>query len=553
MSQEFDRRSFLARSAVAASGVVAAGGAAELLGTDIAGAMQTNGNGLNGVSSKKPKRGGSVTIGLDAEEQGFNPTTGRFDTAGFMYARTVFDPLMIIDAKGIPQPYLAQSMVPNSSYTSWTINLRPNVKFHDGTPLDGAALLLNIEKAVTSFLTGIALRPLIASYTQTGPLSVQVNMKHPWVQFPYTMAEQQVCFVAAPSMLNSPNGGSNYPIGTGPFKFKEWIPNDHFTAVANTDYWRPGLPYLSKITYKPIPDEQARAQALESGTIQMMHTTDPNNIKSFKGNSSYAYSNDLGKMVGSPNVNCVMLNCGAAPFNDPAARKIVATGTSAAAYAKIMDQGINPPVAGIYQPGSPYYTPTAYPKYNQAQAKKLASEYKSKHGKPLSFTIQVVAAPQNIRQGEYLQQVMKNIGVQVTIKSVQQNDLINNAIVGSYQATEWSQFGGISPDTNYVWFSPTTAADSGVSINMSKNIDPQIEAAFLAGMATTNKKQQIAAFAKVNQRLGVDLPYVWTDATVWALVSKSNVQNWANPTTPAGHKALGQDQGDWWPTQMWVS
>ena len=553
MSQEFDRRSFLARSAVAGAGVVAAGGAAELIGADIAGAVQTNGRGLDGISNKRPKRGGSVTIGLDAEEQGFNPTTGRFDTSGFMYARTVFDPIMIIDATGQAQPYLAESMVPNADYTAWTINLKPNIKFHDGTPLDGAALLLNVDKAVTGFLTGVALRPLIASYSQTGPLAVTINMKNPWVQFPYTMAQQQVCFVAAPSMINAPNGGSDHPVGTGPFKFKEWIPNDHFTAVANTEYWRPGLPYLSSITYKPIPDEQARLQALESGTIQMMHTSDATNVKTLYGNKSYAFTDNIGRMVGEPNCNCVMLNCGAAPFNDINARRIVATGVSAAAYNKIMDQGVGGPINGIYLSSSPYYTPTAYPKFNESEAKKLASQYKQKHGKPLSFTIQVVAAPQNIRQGEYLQQVMKNIGVEVTVKSVQQNDLINNAIVGSFQATEWSQFGTITPDLNYVWFSPTTYSSSGISINMARNVDPQIEQAFLAGMATKNRQKQIAAFAKINQRLGADIPYVWTDRTFWGLASHPNVQNWNNPTTPAGHKALGQDQGPWWPTQMWVS
>ena len=248
-----------------------------------------------------------------------------------------------------------------------------------------------------------------------------------------------------------------------------------------------------------------------------------------------------------------MLNCGATPFDDIEARRIVATGMSAAAYAKIMDEGINAPVKGIYQPGSPYFTPTAYPKYNQSEAKKLATAYAKKNHGPLSFTLQADADPQNIRQAEYMQQVMKNIGVNVSIKSVQQNDLINNALFGSYQATEWSQFGVMSPDLNYVWFSTTTYSKSGLSINMARNVDPQIEAAFVTGMGSTNRQTQIRSFAKVNQRLGADIPYVWLDRTSWALVSKPNVENWANPTTPAGKPALGQDQGTWWPTQIWIS
>ena len=117
MAQEFDRRSFLARSALTASGIAVAGGATGLLGEGIAGAVQTNGPGRNGVSTKKPKRGGSLTIGLNAEEQGFNPTTGRFDTAGFVIARTVFDPLMIINGSGKAVPYLAESITSNTDFT----------------------------------------------------------------------------------------------------------------------------------------------------------------------------------------------------------------------------------------------------------------------------------------------------------------------------------------------------------------------------------------------------------------------------------------------------
>ena len=58
----------------------------------------------------------------------------------------------------------------------------------------------------------------------------------------------------------------------------------------------------------------------------------------------------------------------------------VATGIDAKAYAKIMDLGILQPANGIYQKDSPYYTGTSYPKYNKAQAKKLAAAYKKKHG-----------------------------------------------------------------------------------------------------------------------------------------------------------------------------
>src|SRR6185437_6417361 len=110
-------------------------------GAGDAGASQTNGPGLNGISKKRPVRGGSVTMGIDTEESGFNPSTARWDEGGFLYVRTVFDP---------------QSITSNEDFTSFTITLRPNIVFHDGTPLDANALHLNIENTASGVLTGPA-------------------------------------------------------------------------------------------------------------------------------------------------------------------------------------------------------------------------------------------------------------------------------------------------------------------------------------------------------------------------------------------------------------
>src|SRR6202030_1026813 len=111
MSRTFDRRTLLASGAAAAAGVA---GASMLDLENLAGAASTNGPGLNGVSKLTPKKGGSLVFGVDAEEQGFDPTQARFDEVGVMYARTVFDPLTIITEQGGWAPYLAESVVPNA-------------------------------------------------------------------------------------------------------------------------------------------------------------------------------------------------------------------------------------------------------------------------------------------------------------------------------------------------------------------------------------------------------------------------------------------------------
>jgi|HubBroStandDraft_4_1064222.scaffolds.fasta_scaffold67048_2 ABC-type transport system substrate-binding protein len=554
MGATFDRRTLLAGGAAAAAGFAAVNAFGLDLG-GIAGAT-TNGPGRNGISTAPPKKGGSLVFGVDAEESGFDPTQARYDEVGVMYARTVFDPLTIITAKGGWAPYLAESVVPNSDYTSWAVTLRPNLVFHDGTPCDGAALLTNFNAQLKSALTGIVLSPVLQSFSQTGPLTVTMALKSPWAPFPFWLAGGiggQIAYVAAPSMLSNPNGTTN-PVGTGPFVFKEWVPNSHFTATANPHYWRPGLPYLSQITFKPIPDEQARAEALKSGTVDMIITDTPQLITEFRGNSKYAYTDDQTNLAGEPDMNCLLLNTGSPPWNSANLRRAAAMAINRPQYAQVIDEGVLPVSNGLFPTNSPYYSKTAFPAYNPTEAKKLVAQVKSSGGaSAVTTTLATTNSPAAQRAQAYIQQAWQAVGLKVSPTVSEQNELINNALVGKFQANTWRQFGAVDPDLNYIFWSTTTAMATGLSINMAKNSDPQIEAALQQGRSSIEPSVREQAYKTVNQRLGVDLPYLWTDRAVWAVISTPSVQNWNNPKTPSGAPAFGMIGGQIWPTQIWIS
>jgi len=553
MVSRFDRRTLLAGGAAAAAGF--AGASALGMGWDGIVGATTNGPGRNGVTKATPKRGGSLVFGVDAEEQGFDPTQAQFDEVGVMYARTVFDPLTIILTNGDWAPYLAQSVVPNSSYTAWTITLRPNVVFHDGTPCNGAALLTNLRAQSKSLLNGVVINPTLLSIAQTGPLAVTITFKSPWVPFPYYLAGGiggQIAYVVAPSMLASKTGTSN-PVGTGPFVFKEWIPNDHFTATANPHYWRPGLPYLSQITFKPIPDESARSEALESGTIDLMVTDTTQIINQYRGNHSYSYIDDSAHVVGEPDMNCVQLNCLAPPFNDANVRLAAAMAINRRQYAQVIDEGVLPVSTGLFVPGSPYYSTTPYPAYDPSRAAALVKQIEKKTGGPISFTLGNTNGPVSVRQQAYLQQAWQSVGFHVKTPLIEQNAFINNALAGEYQALNWRQFGAVDPDLNYIFWSTTTVSSGSLSINMARNADPTIETALLAGRSSTEPSVRQAAYKTVNKRLAVDLPYLWLDRAVWAVIGDPTVQNFNNPTTPQGQPAFGMIGGSIWPTQIWIS
>lgn len=519
MAERIGRRSFLAAGVAAAAASTLASTAEGSLLTEADSAPvvapgRTNGPGRNGISAARPKRGGNLIYGTDSEEQGFDPSSAEWDENGFMYGLTVFDPLMAVTTTGRVVPYLAKSVTPNDDYTSWTITLRPNIKFHDGTPCNGAALYTNFERLATSALIGTTFARLVKNVTPTGPLSVRVDMKSPWVTYPYYISDHsQVGFVAAPSMLRSPNGTAN-PVGTGPFVFEKWVPNSYFTATRNTGYWRRGYPYLESITYKPITDATARSEALQSGSIDIMNTVTPQVIVLYRGRSQWSYVDDSGAVVGEPDVNCIQLNCGAPPFNDKNARVAVAKAYSQAAVTRIIGLGVSTPVDSPFVRGTPYYRNTTYPGYDPAGAKAAVKAYEKRHGKALSFTLMHIPDAEVQRTAVYLQQRYQEAGMQTTLTVVEQNALIDAAVVGQYQAVTWRQFGTVNPDLNYVFWSEATLDHSGLSLNIARNNDPRIQAALTAGRQSTNAatrsgrtSRSASTWPRIFPTLGLAGPY----------------------------------------------
>jgi ABC-type transport system substrate-binding protein len=556
MTDRIDRRSFLAKSAAAGVGLAAVGAASDLL-FDPASSSATGtgsvGSHPDGVSTATPKKGGSLIFGVDAEEKGFSTTQGTFDEVGIMYARTVFDPLMILSASGTPQPYLAQSVTHNSDYTVWTITMRPGLVFHNGAPCDAQAVATNFNLQKSSTLTGPALTTL-ETVTVTSPLVVTLTMKSPWVPFDYYLTGGiggQFAFIAEPTWLASQS--QTNPIGTGPFVFQSWTPNDHFTATRNPHYWRKGLPHLDSITYKPIPDPDQLLSSLTSGSVDIIHSDVPEVILQLRSDGSLAYIDDSKNVAGEPDMGCMLLNLDKAPFNNLKVRQAAAYAVSSAQYVKVIDRGVNATSNGPFTTTSPYYVAhNNYPIANVGQAKALVNEVAKETGSPVAFTLNHVPDAITTRIAEYLQQQLETVGMKVTLAPIQQANIINTALLGSFQAQVWRQFGAVDPDLNYIFWSPTNSNTPLFSINMARNTDPYMQVALLRGRQSPAKADRVAAYQEVSKLMGRDIPYIWCDRSTWSIAAQSKVQNFANPTTPAGGSAFPLIGGSIWPTQIWL-
>lgn len=550
MTERVNRRAFLQRSVRAAAGVGVVGGVPGLLaGCGSTSGPSAKGGGTPGVSARSPKRGGALTFSVDAETDGFDPLTAQWAQGGIMYARTVFDPLAVAAADGTVQPYLAQAITPNATYDRWTIRMRPGVVFHDGEPCDAKAVATYLS-AIVKGISGVTLQT-ISDVKAVNDSDVLVTMKEPWPPFPAYLTGQ-IGYVASPRQLSSPNASSQ-PIGTGPFVFKEWVRDDHFTATRNPHYWRAGMPYLDTITFRPIVDSNAQEASLRSGGVDIISTNATTTMIQLRSSSSFAYLDDSRRTVGEPGVNIYLLNTQARPLDDLRVRQALAYATDIDKIVKVVYNGIGAPMRGLFQPGSPYYAPSGYSSYDLAKAKALVAAYRRQKG-PVSFTFSGTNDPLSQRQAQVVQAMWKDAGMAVQIKIRDDSTYINDVLEGKYQVGEWTNYAAADPDQNYIfWDSKYVSRPGSLAINFSRFADPTIDKALAVGRQSSNPTARANAYKTVSQQLSVNVAQLWVNRAVWAIVAKPTVENFANPTLPNGGKALPLVNGEIWPTQIWLS
>ncbi len=491
-------------------------------------------------------------MGVNSEVGGFLPSQNNFDNTGTIYADTVFDTLTKVGSDGAIHPNLATSVTPNADRTVWTVALREGVRFHDGTTLTAGVVAANFLALKQGLLTGLALAP-IKSIAKVDDFTVQYTCDEPLVAFPAYLTTQ-VGYVVALSQLADPQG-TKHPVGTGPFRFVSWEPNDHFAVERNPDYWRNGLPHLDAITYKPIVDDSFRQASLQSGAVDLMVTRNPGAIVDLGTNGAYQQVTNLQDAVGQPDVDYLILNTSVDPLGDLTVRQALAHATDVAQLLKAVGRGVVPANPSMFPVGSPYRSPSSgYPTYDLAMAKRLVAEAAPRHGGRLTLTLGTIPDSRLESAVQILQSMWGQAGFTVSVEVVQQAALIANMATGRFHCYTDEGFSAPDPDLNYVWLSPTTAgAPGGLALNFARNKNPAIEAALQQGRTNPDRAARIQAYQSIDRLLAKDLPYLWISQAPWSVTARAGVMNFTNPILADGAHGHGFSSGTFTPTQIWIS
>lgn len=483
-----------------------------------------------------PQRGGTLRYALSSESDGWNPTVNRWAGDGTEVGLAIFDALAAYDAEGVAVPYLAEAFVPNADFTEWTIRLRPGVRFHNGQPLDAAAVVRTIEGHQQSPLTANAIAP-VKSATATDPLTVHITMHAPWSSFPVVLTGQAGA-VPAPEQLDDPDS-SRKPIGAGPFRFVSWTSDKELIVERNPDYWQRDengepLPYLDRIVFRPITDDSQRANALEAGDIDMTWTSAASSIKRYRDLAREGRI-QLVEQRGQTEVSFVMLNLAKPPFDNLHARKAIAHATDSRKWVDVIAQGVTEPAYTLFRPTSRWYSDIPKPAFDLEASRAEVAAYQAEAGQPLSFTLSVLGTSTARTQGEFLEAAWEQVGMHVDIKQVEASTYILDGVLGDYQAILWGQFGSPDPDYEQVWWLSETAAPVGsISLNFPRHVDAPTDAALARARTTQDFAERKTAYDEVQRRFAENLPYVWLDYTQPVIAASTRVRGITNGPLPDG-------------------
>ncbi len=294
-------------------------------------------------------------------------------------------------------PELATAWTWNEEGTELTFPLRQGVKWHDGKPFTAADVRCTFDLLQGKGSEKLRINPRkswfdnVAEVTQNGDYEVTVHLKRPQ---PSILAMLATGWTPIYPCHVSPAQMRLHPIGTGPFKFVEFKPNQSITVARNPDYWKPGRPYLNGIEHKIIKDVSTRLLSFIAGNEDVYFGVTIPQLKDIKNQVPQAICD-----MTIPNVaRNLIVNRDAPPFNNPELRRAISLTIDRQGFVDIIAEGqgaiggvMQPPPEGVW--GMPPYAMRNLPGYDpdvassRAKARKIMEKLGYGPNKRLPVTV----------------------------------------------------------------------------------------------------------------------------------------------------------------------
>jgi peptide/nickel transport system substrate-binding protein len=461
------------------------------------------------------------------------------------------------------QPCLATSWVTSTDGKNITFTLRQDVKFHDNTTFNADAVVFSFERQYNTshpynqygewaywgyMFSDIAKVEKINDYT------VKIVLSKPNAAIMTSLAMFTVAIVSPTNAAKYGADAFKHPCGTGPFKFVEWVKDDHITVEANKDYWR-GAPKLDKVIYRVITDPSARLLAVQAGEVQGMEFPDPASLASIEANTNlklltapgmnvgylamnngYGYNDSNKNGMHDQNEPWVKTPGYFEPFTHKSVRQAVNYAIDKTSIVKNLYKG----TAIVAKNGMPPFmlgyndTVVDYP-YNPVKARELLNESGYPNGFNTTLWVMPVSRPYMFdpaKIGEAIQSYLEAVNIHVTIYQIDWSTYLAKTQAGEHPMCllGWTGDNG-DPDNFMNVLYGANQCTLGTAGNVAFYNNTKVQDLLSAALQTYDVNERAQLYKDAQGIIHEDAPFVYLAHANQDLVFTKNVQGFVlNPT-----------------------
>lgn len=470
-----------------------------------------------GGYSARAQAGGDLIIGFAQQQPTLDPPVPN-SAAQSRLLNSMLDPLVWQPESGVFEPGLATSWESSADFTEFTFQLRDDVIFHDGTSFNAEAVKVSFDRVVDPELRAL-LVTLLGPYEQTevvDEFTARVTFSEPYPLFLDSLSSTGIRPVSPTAIEQfGPDFGQNI-VGTGPFKLRsfseESVVIDRFDDYA----WGPaflehsGPAFLNSVTFRFIPEDSTRLTALETGEVQFIDFTPPQQVERLEADGRFTV--DLLFMPGVPQI--LQINVDKAPTSELAVRQAIQHAVNHQAIVDVVWFGTTRPAYGVLASTTPGYwagIEEVYP-YDPERARQLLEEagwtvgadgVRTKDGQRLELLY--VTNTAQLPTGEIIQAMLSEVGIAMSIEA-----LSNQAELATYQENRHhiGRLGHITNDPSAMCFPVHSRNISGgTQGNRSRYSNPEVDQICDEAERETDAERRVELYEEL-QRIVADDAFI---------------------------------------------
>ncbi len=493
-----------------------------------------------------PIAGGTLVIGSEGQHQTLDPHvltgTVTLHITSLIYENLITQDMTHPELKYVPlAPGVAESWTVSGDGTVYTFRIRSGVRFHDGTPLDAAAVKANFDRALdpsSPFYYPPAKGNLnfimrwVDRVDAPNPATFIVRLKQPFPSLPEELADRRMGLISPTALRKAGNTDIGaHPVGSGPFRFGSKSTDNTITVDRNPAYWGT-KPYLDRIIFRPYPDPTALGAALQTGEVDVVFTLTVDQLTTLSKdpNIQIQYT-DLA------NVFFWMLNTRNGPTTSKQVRQALNYAINRRAISNELLKGSVRPCGGPAPVGNPVYEPALLPyDYNPAKAKALLAA--AKVPLPLELVVMLPTSGAELTDapavGTVMQQELRDVGVNVAFERMEWAAFLAKAIKGLDDRTAALYTGWDTGTQDPYWFetmfSSASAPPNGP--NRAWYSNSMVDQLLAKARHELNATQRITTYRKAVAIIADDAPWIFIYQDRWPRAIRTKVHGFVSVPCP---------------------